>query len=221
MAKGLGRHPFMDVRRGMHLMREILKVSTVVVPDHKVWKHGIILDQGEEGACVGFSWTAWENCAPIGRKVQQDNTYAFGWYQRAKEIDPWPGTDYDGTAVSAGADVARERNTIERYLWAGSKEEIDAWLLTKGPVVVGSDWFYSMDDVGAGGYIRVEPKSRNRGGHAYLLIGKRDGRYVFQNSWGESYGDDGLFYMNGENFKKLVAYGNAEFCTALQSKAVA
>ena len=219
--KGLGRFPFLDVRNGMHLMRHVMRAEAPkVVPTSKVWKHGDILDQGREGACVGFSWTAWENCAPVGRKFQQGYDFAYAWYKDAQAVDPWPGDDYEGTSVQAGADVAKYFGTIDRYLWAGSKEEIDTWLLTRGPIVVGSDWFVSMDDVGPKGWIRVEPASGARGGHAYLLIGKQDGTYVFQNSWGTEYADDGIFYMNSTNFKTLVELGNAEFCTALQTKAV-
>jgi hypothetical protein len=215
MGKGLGRHPFNDIRN--RSMGFVLQEEQPVVPYYKVWKHGIILDQGEEGACVGFSWQAWENSKPIGYALQQGADAAFAWYNRAKQLDPWQGEDYEGTSVLAGAKVAKERGGINSYLFANSFEELEVWLLSKGPVVVGSDWFNSMDKVSYDGFVQVRPESGARGGHAYLLLGKnKAGNYVFQNSWGEEYGKGGLFLMSEGNFYALVSSGNSEFCTALQ-----
>lgn len=220
---GLGRHPFHDPRDGTHLFRHALAAEPfLALPMDKIWVPGIPLDQGSEGACVGFGWTNWENCSPMGQRVQQGNDYAFGWYYRAKEVDPWPGTDYEGTTVRAGARVAMERLALTQYLWAGSRAEIDAWLLAKGPIVVGSDWLESMDYVDDKGYITFNPSSRIRGGHCYLLYGKgKQGNYWFYNSWGEGYGKEGSFRMTGYEFDKLVSMGNAEFCTAMQVAPVA
>ncbi len=225
MIKGLGRFTFNDLRDAMHLMRNVLtptefnKVGTV---QYKVWERGIVLDQGQEGACVGFGWTAWENAKPYGYKEQQDNDYAFNWYYRCQEIDEWPGNDYSGTSVRAGAKVALERGAIKEYLWAGSLEEIDAWLINRGPIVVGSSWFNSMDEPkGTSAYLEVVPESGARGGHCYLLLGRgREGNYVFQNSWGEGYGDSGIVRMTPDNFNRLIQFGDAEFCTARQTAKV-
>ena len=58
-------------------------------------------DQGEEGACVGFSSSramSWLN-----RKK-----YDAEWlYRTAQTIDEWPGEDYEGTSVRAAAEVLR------------------------------------------------------------------------------------------------------------------
>jgi hypothetical protein len=216
---GLGRWPFLQPQDAMYLMRHELKRSDIVVPEDKVWQHGDILNQGNEGACVGFGWTAWENAKPRGFRVQQGYDYAFDWYKKAQGIDPWPGDDYSGTTVRAGARIGVQRELLGTYLWGSGKDDIDAWLLTKGPIVVGSTWFRSMDSVGPLGWVKVDPSSGKRGGHCYLLLGRRSGNYVFQNSWGAGYADDGLFYMNTENFIKLLSWGDAEFCTAAQVKA--
>jgi hypothetical protein len=58
-------------------------------------------DQGNEGACVGFA---------ISRMMTLLNRKRYAadeLYSRAKQIDEWPGEDYDGTSVRAGCDVAR------------------------------------------------------------------------------------------------------------------
>src|SRR5215207_3710179 len=139
-SKGLGQHPSQDMRDSQHLMRAHL-AGIMVLPTSKTWEIGEVLDQGYEGSCVGHGWTAWENAKPTGFDVQQDHAYAVSWYERAQEIDEWPGTDYQGTSVRAGARVAAERGLLSEYVWASSVDEIDAWILAKGTVVIGSYWF--------------------------------------------------------------------------------
>lgn len=60
-------------------------------------------DQGQEGACVGFATSRMMSL--LNRK-----RYAAFWlYKEAQKIDPWPGENYSGTAVSAALDVLRTR----------------------------------------------------------------------------------------------------------------
>jgi hypothetical protein len=217
MHGGLGRWPFSDARDGVYLFRRALQADARVLPDYKVWTRGIILDQGREGACVGFAWQAWENAKPRGNVEQQGDAAGYAWYKDAQRIDPWPGEDYEGTTVRAGARVAVNRGYADTYLWAGSVAEINAWLLGRGPVVVGSNWYNSMDDIDSSGYITIDPGSGIRGGHAYLCLGiGREGNYHFQNSWGENYGKEGKFFLTPQQFYNLVNVGDAEFCTAAQ-----
>lgn len=218
MNKGLGQHPSVDMRDGLYSMRPTLK-RVNVIPTAMTWEHGVILDQGYEGSCVGHGWTAWENARPKGFVVQQDHSYAVGWYQRAQELDEWPGTSYEGTSVRAGAKVAQERGFLDTYVWAASIDEIDAWLLTKGPVVIGAKWFNSMD-YPRDGFINVDIGSGVRGGHCFLLYGKGDaGNYKFQNSWGYGYADDGCFRLTPDNFQRLISAGGFSACSAEQTGA--
>jgi hypothetical protein len=81
-------------------------------------------DQGNEGACVGFSSSRMMSL--LNRK-----RYDAGWlYHEAQRIDEWPGEDYDGTSVRAGMDVLRTEGhrrkfgplTLPPSLDAGIKE---------------------------------------------------------------------------------------------------
>jgi hypothetical protein len=205
------------MRDAAHLMGAHLREITAL-PSHKTWQIGEILDQGYEGSCVGHAWTAWENCRPLGYAVQQDHDYAVGWYERAKEIDEWPGTDYEGTSVRAGARVALERGFISEYVWASGVAEMDAWLLFKGPLVIGSKWYESMDEPDADGFLSVDTGSAVRGGHAYLLYGKGEGlNYKFANSWGYEYAKEGSFRLRPEDLSRLIASGGFVACSALQT----
>ncbi len=219
MSKGLGQYPSVDMRDGLYLMRPKLK-QVDALPAYRLWDHGIILDQGYEGSCVGHGWVAWENCRPTGYAEQQDHSYAVAWYERAQELDEWPGTAYDGTSVRAGAKVAQERGFLDSYVWATSLDEIDAWLLTQGPIVIGSKWFRSMDNPSYDGFLTVDQGSGLRGGHCTLLYGKgKAGNYNFQNSWGYGYADSGCFRMTPDNLQRLIASGGFSACSSEQTGA--
>lgn len=215
--KGLGLLHSVDMRDAAHPMRKHL-ASVDVLPDYKVWEHGEILDQGREGSCVGHGWTAWHNAKPTGFQHQQDHEYAVAWYERAQEIDEWPGTDYEGTSVRAGARVGLERDLLGEYVWASDLDDVDAWVLAKGPLVIGSKWYVSMDHEDANGFLTVDYYSGVRGGHCYLLYGKGSGgNYWFQNSWGPYYADEGSFRLTPDDLSRLIAGGGFVACSTVQT----
>jgi hypothetical protein len=217
MSGALGHWVHKDSRDALYGMSGFLPAFQLL-PTSMVWERGASLNQGREGACVGFGWANWHNCKPKGWMNQVDNEYAFNWYKRAQQLDPFFGEDYDGTTVRAGARVAQERDLLDTYVWARSLDELDAWVLTKGPLVVASNWYYSMDRITSSNEVYVTPSSGIRGGHCYLLYGKEGNTYHFQNSWGDSYGDSGSFYMNRANLSTLWNVGQFEAVTALQTK---
>jgi hypothetical protein len=215
----LGHIPHKDFRDAQFLIGEILSREVIVTPTNMIWDRGLSLDQGSEGACVGYGWSDWHNCKPKGYMNQVDDDYAYGWYKRAQELDPWYGTDYEGTTVRAGAKVAFERGLLDTYVWASNFDELDTWLLTQGPLVVASNWYNSMDHLTSDNFTPVKLDSGVRGGHCYLIYGLQDGIYYFQNSWGDDYADGGTFYMTRTGLEKLAYYGQFEAVTAIQLKA--
>ena len=60
---------------------------------------------------------------------------------------------------------------------------------------MGTTWTNDMFQPDAKGF--VKPTGAVAGGHCYLLIDHIDGQdaYLFQNSWGASWGDHGRFRM--------------------------
>jgi hypothetical protein len=216
--KGLGRRiDLVDMRDAQHLMGAHLK-SVDALPEYKTWEVGEALDQGYEGSCVGHGWTHWHNAKPMGFGRQQPHEYAYDYYKRAQEIDEWPGTDYEGTSVRAGAKVALERGLISEYVWASGLDELDAWILGKGPIVIGSKWLESMDEPTVDGFLEVYPYSPNRGGHCWLLYGKgQEGNYKAQNSWGTSYAKEGSFRLTRDSLMYLIAVGGFTACATVQT----
>ena len=115
--KGLGWKPHWDPRDGDHLMISHLRrdLVGVALPEEKLWRIGPILDQGEEGACVGYAWRAWMNARPIANDPERQ-LQARDIYLRAQLVDEFPGREPEmsGTSVRAGAKVMvrqRRRDT--------------------------------------------------------------------------------------------------------------
>lgn len=147
------------------------------------WRVPVALDQGNEGACVGFAWAHEAAARPVVIG-DVDNDYAFDIYYTAQTVDAWPGEDYQGTSVIAGARVMHDRGLIDEYRWAFSENDLALAVGYKGPAVLGTWWYSGMDIPDAEGYLR--PTGAIRGGHAYLAYGysiKKPG-YKIWNSWG-------------------------------------
>lgn len=157
-----------------------------------LYDDAVQLDQGATGHCVGFAWSQWHNSPPvIGTYVNADG---HNVYYECKVIDGQP-LQENGSWTRSGAQAMKNRGRLDEYVFAGSVEEIIAWLLNHGPVAVGSDWDGPMFDPDVSGYLR--PDGNSEGGHEWLLIGYDDGGidyvdtepyFVMQNSWGLNWG---------------------------------
>lgn len=138
-------------------------------------------------------------------------------YQAAQEVDDFPGHDYAGTTVRAGAKILQERGLISNYWWAWDVDTIVNALLTVGPVVVGTRWYQSMYQPDKQGVLKVE--GQPIGGHAYLLNGvsKTSRRVRLKNSWGIEWGQKGMAWLSFDDLGRLLAE-NGEACLAAEVK---
>ena len=109
-----------DSRSKDYPIRSIINQKDIEVKS-VYWKEGTILDQGREGACVGFAWTGELLTGPVAPKQQPSeelgNSLALSCYKRAQKIDQWPGEDYEGTSVLAGAKIMQQEGFIDSYIW--------------------------------------------------------------------------------------------------------
>lgn len=221
--KGMGLRPEIgDPRRMRYRMGDHVRavLAGLALPEYRTLRHGDVLDQGEDGTCVGHAWVAWHNCKPTGFRHQQDHEKALQWYDAATLRDPWPDNDHDreaGTSTQAGVEVGIEWGLGESYVWAESVEAISAFIRAgSGAVVMGTYWYESMFDPDPDGFVTVDFSSGIAGGHEWVITGVQEYGYKCQNSWGEGWANEGMFYLRPEDLEKLI-YRGGEACAIVQT----
>jgi hypothetical protein len=207
-----------DPRSLSYGVRARLEASAPIV-DH-VWPVGPVLDQGAEGACVGFAVADASNVLeraglvpPDGKLCDADD--AGRLYRFAQTVDEVPGEDYTGTSVLAGMQAGVEAGLFGGYLWAFGTRDIAQAVLQRGPVVIGIPWLSGMYETGPGGLVVVE--GEEVGGHCLAVVGIRQkgpqgqpGPYfIWLNSWGPDYGAGGLGYVHHRDLAGLL-HGRGE-----------
>lgn len=166
---------------------------------NKTWPVNFQLDQGDTGHCVGFGWAGWGDAEPIVDEYANVDGHAI--YYECKVIEGNPKGE-DGAYVRDGAIAMKNRNRLTTYAFADSLETALEHLRSKGPLVVGTDWTDDMFWPDSDG--RTHPTGEVAGGHCYVLYGVLGNKLWFKNSWGDSFGVDGSFYMTTDDFKVLL-----------------
>lgn len=200
-------------------------IETRPTKRNKLWRIGPILDQGREGACVGFGWAAEAFSTPVSvdlSRVKADvprdpTTFAQHIYRSAQKLDEWPGEAYSGSSVNAGAKAMRDAGLIKEYRWAFSIEDVTDSVLTKGPVVIGTNWYNGMY-YAPNGVLRVGGELV--GGHCYTIVGYRlaessktkEDAFIVQNSWGADWGTNGLAEIKVSDMRRLLIDERGEAC---------
>lgn len=175
------------------------------------WRCNANLDQGSEGACVGFG-ISHELCSRPAEVKGLDNAYARERiYWEAQKIDDWDGGSYpgaspryEGTSVLAGVKIAKSLGWFDEYRWAFGIDDLLRGLAYNGPSVLGINWYNGMYSPDAKGFIR--PSGTLAGGHCILAraINARDEFITLRNSWGAAWGKGGDCYISFADMDKLL-----------------
>jgi len=216
-----GRRISKDERDKQYLMRRLLAPTRAVLPTNKLWKIAAKnLDQGDYGTCVGNAWANFLRCAPI--QTTADESMALKIYDAAILLDEWTDNDNDtdrqmGTSVRGGAMAVTNMGKLKSYLWAFELQPAVEWVLTMGPVVLGTTWYSSMMKPDAQGIVQIKPGARDLGGHCYLWRGADTKKALAYccNSWGDSWGLSGNFAIPFKDVETLI-HNDGECCTAIQ-----
>jgi len=198
----LDRRPHFDERSKAYPIRALLDTSQ---PRSYSWRCTTWLDQGREGACVGHAWAHERAAMPVERPATSED--AFEIYRAAQKIDPWPGEDYSGTSVLAGAKAAMTKGWLKEYRWAFNLNDTLTAISRKGPVVLGIDWYEGMFETDIYGYVR--PTGALAGGHAILARGVNITRRTvsLHNSWSQDWGVNGRALITWDDLGMLLASG--------------
>jgi hypothetical protein len=132
-------------------------------------------------------------------------------YRRARQLDQWPGENYSGTSVLAGAKAMVEKGWLREYRWAFGLQDVLVTISQYGPVVFGLNWYEGMREPDDKGFVHVQGGSV--GGHAVLGLGvsMRRGAVRLHNSWGRSWGQDGRAWISFGDLERLL-YEQGEVC---------
>lgn len=212
--KRLNRLPEKDeASREFPVTRLLRTMGAPRVPKSKMWSLNLWLDQGEEGACTGFSRA--HNMASTPRALKGvTEALAHQIYQRAKVLDDYSGEDYEGSSVIGAVKAAVEMEYVVEYHWGFTLEEFLLGMTYAGPATIGCNWYPDMRDPDMRGYIHPTGGPPD-GGHAILILGQQlipgvgtpydlDQSYViWHNSWGKTWGLQGRAKMTLREFDKL------------------
>lgn len=209
--------PNHDPRSRNYAIRTLLP-TTHVKRKNKLWRTGEILDQGREGACVGFGWTAEILSTPVSVDLnrvkanvpRESNLFARNLYNEAKKLDDWAGEDYEGTSTLAGAKALKQFGLLKEYRWAFNIDDVIDAVLVKGPVVIGIYWYSGMYNA-PNGVLSVT--GQVVGGHCLTIVGfklAKDSKtgvdsFILQNSWGTDWGINGLAEITVNDMATLLA----------------
>lgn len=201
-----------------HVWRKVRKIELedyvgpvydlTVEGDHSYVAEGVGVHNCTGNAALGCLGTG-----PFYGTASSETAYPFteagavGVYSAATEIDDAPGayppddTGSDGLTV---AKVLTQAGLISGYQHTFTIDDM-LKALSVVPVIVGTVFLADMENPNRSGLVAVS--GAELGGHEYIADEYDPQRdwIGFQNSWGPSWGVAGRFYMQTEDFGKLLA----------------
>lgn len=199
--------PNWDVRSNRYMISALDCFSGGKAKPRVRWTKKVWLDQGVEGACTGFGTGHVLAAKPVDRP-DIDNESARGIYLQAKQLDEYPGEDYEGSSVNGAMLAAQAQGLITEWRWCKTMAEIKHALSYHGPLVIGVNWYDGMYDPDENGILHVY--GNLVGGHAIMLGGFRtraaDGVLYFNldNSWGQAWGKNGSCLISEFDLERLL-----------------
>ena len=211
-------------------MRSVLQADVPLLASKEYAGPYVKLDQGFEGACVGFSIANDLLGSPVRvrppgydaakSKLTVANQFAQKLYEAARRMDEWAGENYDGTSVRAGMKAARAAGYIGEFRWILTASELQRTLDQEGPVIIGVNWYENQYDLTPGPDFTVRSGGALVGGHALCVNGRyrsRRGRrqYRTRQSWGGDYGAGGDVWWDADHLEHLIFEDDGEAAIAL------
>lgn len=217
-----------DLRSLEYGAAELVREAPIYRPRSYTWSVDEWLDQGADGACVGFAFAHDLVARPVN-VLGITNNYAKELYFEFQRNDYWaggayPGASpfYEGTSVLAGAKVLKSMGYLDGYYWGLTTIECAMTLAYWGPFIAGVNWHSYMFDPDPDGFLR--PLGYIAGGHAILVHAVKivykagtmwkartwndvdwdKSYFTIWNSWGESWGQHGTAKITFRDFDFLL-----------------
>lgn len=210
-------HPRLDWRPRHDPRSRLFGVADVIDAgtwEERIWAPAVrVLDQGRDGACVGFACAQLVNAAGPGvdhdpQRPPLDEGDALDWYRVAQGLDQYPGNSYVGTSGLGGMKAGADRGFWTEYLWSFSVEEFAAAVTTLGPSLLCIPWHAGMSTIGPRDPLTIS--GPRIGGHALTALGAVrhpvfGDSLVVETSYGPKWGDNGCAHLPFEVAATLVA----------------
>lgn len=175
-------------------------------------RHIPILDQGRVGSCTGNAGIGALATDPFYKSVSNNIIYplnetgAVHLYSDAEVIDgsgPYPPNDNGSCGLSI-AKALKNAGLISGYQHTFTLDDA-LKALTVTPIIVGMYWYEGMMHPDVDG--RIHPTGNILGGHEVVArqIDAPHQRVWFDNSWGNSWGVQGRFYLTFDDLGSLLS----------------
>lgn len=219
---GLGRRFAPDSRDLLHPMAAMLPGPTAPLPTNKRWNfRGAVLDQGSTQTCTAHAAAHFYRAEPIQHR-RDINPYDL--YREGVLLDEWKQNDIEATYPdsklqwgSSGRGMVKAleaRGLIQEYRWASTLREATEWVLTRGPVLIGTNWYHDFEQPTREGFVTFKSQKGGgvAGGHETLLRGvdTTKGIALVVNSWGPGWNSGkakkcpkGHFLISFEDLERL------------------
>jgi hypothetical protein len=186
---------------------------------NKYWLVGATpLDQGVEGACVGFGLTQcllserhFMGCTD-GPRLLDGKFAREDIYYKAQEIDEFPGGEYPGanprmggTSLTAGLNVLKGSGMIKGFQWGYTLQDLILGIGYNGPAILVLPWFRSMYKVKTDMTVLI---SGDQVGYHCLIANAVDVKnefFILFNSWGPTFGDKGRARISFSSMEYLFS----------------
>ena len=207
----LGRHVHHDSRSLLYPYQ----ASGIPLKDILLARHIPILDQGDVGSCTGNAETGALGTDPLfgslppERQGELNESLALSLYSAAENIDgdgPYPPNDNGSTGLSV-CKAAQNAGWISGYTHCLSLNDVLDAISAGHAVILGTNWYDSMDSPDSSGQVTISPGAQVRGGHEYLARGidTANQLVLLDNSWGTGWGQNGSFAYSWDTLTRLLS----------------
>lgn len=193
-------------------------------PTATVWPCGAVLDQGQFGMCVGYAWAGLAMTSPKpklivpGKGGDDEGSTADTIYDQAQADDGSPPDPQSGASTTGGASASKQLGLIASYSWVLNAGQLAAGIQKVGPGVVGMPWRSTMMDPDQYGVLNVGDKSKDVGGHEFVIPryfpagsagnpSKTEAMFGMRQSWGTSWGLGGDAFIPEAGLADMFADG--------------
>ena len=235
MEYGLGRREEWDPRNEEHLLRPRTLSRLTIVRGNRFWPlFRYPLNQGPTGTCVTHAAVHRLLGSPVVRTVKHVPD-PFDLYRTTVLYDGWADNDREATlpnadlqAGTSGVAVMRalkDMGLISAYEWSQQVDDLIDALCALGPVMIGVNWYSSMFDTDAKGFLHIDPNAVLVGGHEICLNGWNEtGGYAWGlQSWGNEWPEScprlrGRFKIDRETLVRLIEREGGDIVTPTEVK---